>query len=81
VYIVHESVCLSFLGLMRILLHEPRCNLGSSRDAPWLCTVGQICNRCTARTRYVSEYLFVLAIGLVYVVLQSLLKFIFFSIN
>jgi len=40
-------VCLSVRGRMPTLLHRPGCNLGEWSDAPRLCTIGRICNRCT----------------------------------
>ena len=41
------SVCVTVHSRMPTLLHGPGCNLGVVGDAPYLCTIGRICNRCT----------------------------------
>jgi len=68
------SACLFVRGRMPILLHGPRCNLGNGRGCPlvvhyWADSQSVHGLRCygnITRMRNVSEYVFVLALCLVY---------------
>jgi len=78
------SICLSVRGRMPALLHGPRCNFGSGRDAP-----PPIVHYCAdlqpvhgfrrygniTRTRNVSEYTLVLALWCIVSVVELLSKF------